>query len=128
MHWGQTLSVVGIMLVFLGLSLLLPLGVGLYYGDASVVPIAQSMGITLAAGSVLYLLTRKHMKETLSHREGMAIVSLVWAGAGLFGALPFYLGDVFPSFADAVFESVSGFTTTGSSLLSDITKRTGGHR
>jgi trk system potassium uptake protein TrkH len=55
----------------------------------------------------------------INHREGMVIVSLAWAACGFFGALPFALGG-FPSFTDAFFESVSGFTTTGASVLTDI--------
>jgi trk system potassium uptake protein TrkH len=55
--------------------------------------------------------------ETISQREGMAIVALGWTAIGLFGALPFYFSSPSFYFVDAFFESVSGFTTTGSSIL-----------
>jgi trk system potassium uptake protein TrkH len=58
--------------------------------------------------------------EAIYQREGMAIVALGWTLVGLFGALPFFFGDGFHSFTDAFFESVSGFTTTGASILTDI--------
>lgn len=57
----------------------------------------------------------------MNHREGMAIVGLGWFAAGFFGALPFWFGDIFGnSFTDCIFESLSGFSTTGSSVLTDI--------
>ena len=58
--------------------------------------------------------------SVMSHREGMAIVALGWFAAGAFGGLPFYLGGTFESVVDCVFESLSGFSTTGSSVLTDI--------
>ena len=56
----------------------------------------------------------------ISQREGMAIVAIGWTAVGLFGALTFYFASGFESFVDAVFESVSGFTTTGASILTNI--------
>ena len=56
----------------------------------------------------------------MNHREGMAIVTLGWLSAGLFGALPFYLAGTFAGFTDCFFEAMSGFTTTGASVMTDI--------
>ncbi|WP_028316980.1 TrkH family potassium uptake protein [Desulfatibacillum aliphaticivorans] len=120
MRWGHTFSVVGILLVFCGLAMALPMLVGLYYQDQSIIPLAKGMGITLLVGAMVYLAAPTKKQETLSHREGMAIVALGWAAVGVAGALPFYFSSSFLGFTDAVFESVSGFTTTGSSVLSDI--------
>jgi len=78
------------------------------------------MAITMTAGLVLYLIFYKAEAQIISQREGMAIVAVSWTAVGLFGAIPFYLGDAYFTFTDAVFESVSGFTTTGSSVLSNI--------
>jgi trk system potassium uptake protein TrkH len=97
-----------------------PLLVGLYYGDGSLIPLLKSMGITLSAGLILYLIFFKAKAEVISQRQGMAIVALGWTAVGIFGATPFYLGDGYFTFTDAVFESVSGFTTTGSSVLVNI--------
>jgi len=78
------------------------------------------MGITLGSGALLTVLFKKWKVNIISHREGMAIVALGWAAAGFFGAFPFYLSNTFDTFGDALFESVSGFTTTGASVLSNI--------
>jgi len=120
MSWRFILKIIGVLTFFFGLTMVFPLLVGLYYRDASLIPLLKSMGITVAAGSVLYLIFSKAEAEIISQREGMAIVAVGWAAVGLFGAIPFYLGDGYFTFTDAVFESVSGFTTTGSSVLTNI--------
>ncbi len=120
MRWRYVLYVVGILVLFLGLSMTLPLLVGLIYRDQSVYSLLWSIGITVGSGGVLALICRSEGTEYISQREGMAVVAFGWSAIGLFGALPFYIGGEFPSFTDAFFESVSGFTTTGSSVLTDI--------
>ena len=120
MRWRFILKIIGVLTFFFGLTMIFPLLVGLYYRDASLIPLLKSMGITVAAGSILYLIFFKAEAEIISQREGMAIVAVGWTAVGLFGAIPFYLGDGSFTFTDAVFESVSGFTTTGSSVLTNI--------
>lgn len=120
MRIRYTLHVVGILTLFLGLTMVFPLLFGLYYQDESVVPFLKSIAVTLGSGLVLYFLFRRAKGEIMSHREGMGVVAIGWTAAGFFGALPFYWGGVFGSFSDAFFESVSGFTTTGASVLTHI--------
>jgi trk system potassium uptake protein len=120
MRWRYILKVIGVLILFFGLTMIFSLMVGLSYRDESVFPLLLSMAITVLAGSILHLGFRRAKADVISQREGMAIVALGWTAVGLFGALPFYLGDGFLTFADAVFESVSGFTTTGSTVLSNI--------
>jgi trk system potassium uptake protein TrkH len=121
MNWRYILSIVGILTVFLGLTMVFPLFWGIYYGDQSVDPLLKSMGITIVSGFLFFVIFRRYRVEIISQREGMAIVTLGWTAAGLFGALPFYLsGGEFGSFVNAFFESISGFTTTGSSILTNI--------
>jgi trk system potassium uptake protein TrkH len=120
MHWRFIPNILGVLIFFFGLTMIFPMMVGIYYHDQSVIPIAESMAITISAGLILYLVFRKTKAETIHQREGMAIVAIGWTAVGLFGALPFYLGDECFSFTDAVFESVSGFTTTGASILTNI--------
>ena len=120
MRWRFVLNMVGVLIFFMGLAMLIPLMAGLFYKDPSVMPLFMSMAITCAAGIILYLFFRLENSAHVSHREGMAIVAIGWAAIGLFGALPFYFGNVFPTFVDALFESVSGFTTTGASVLTNI--------
>jgi len=119
MRWRYILNIVGILTLFFGLTMIFPLFVGLYYQDQSVNPVLKSMGITVLAGLIFHLLFRSAKAEIISQREGMAIVAIGWTAVGLFGALPFYIGNGL-SFVDAFFESVSGFTTTGSSILTNI--------
>jgi trk system potassium uptake protein TrkH len=120
MGWRFILNILGVLLFFFGLTMIFPLMVGLYYGDQSLIPLLESMVITVSVGSILYFIFRKARVEVINQREGMAIVAVGWTAVGLFGALPFYLGDGYFTFTDAVFESVSGFTTTGASILTTI--------
>lgn len=112
--------VVGAIISAVGLTMLFPLAFSLYYQDSGVAPLLLSFGVTVVVGAGMVFFFRSNTPEAMSHREGMAIVTFGWIAAGVFGALPFYFGDVFPSLVDCVFESISGFTTTGSSVLSDI--------
>jgi len=120
MRWRFILKIIGVLTFFFGLTMIFPLLVGLYYRDGSVISLVKSMGITVATGLILYFIFFKAEAEVISQREGMAIVALGWTAVGLFGALPFYLADGYVSITDAVFESVSGFTTTGASVLTSI--------
>lgn len=120
MRWRFILNILGVLLIFLGLSMIFPMLVGIYYRDQSLSPLLKSMAVTLFAGAALYLVFRNTKAEIINHREGMAIVAVGWSAVGLFGALPFYLGSSAFTFTDAVFESVSGFTTTGASILNNI--------
>ena len=120
MRWRFILRTIGVLIFFFGLTMIFPLMVGFYYRDQSLLALLLSMGITVIAGLILYLIFRKAQAEVISQREGMAIVAVGWTAVGLFGALPFYLGDGCFTFVDAFFESVSGFTTTGASVLTNI--------
>lgn len=120
MRWLFVLHVVGAILVCVSLTMLAALGFSLYYDDAGQAPLLASMAISLAAGAGLYFLWRDRGGYAVNHREGLAVVALGWAAAGMAGALPFWFGDLLPGFTDCVFESVSGFTTTGASVLADI--------
>jgi len=120
MRWRYILNIIGILIFFFGLTMILPLLVGLYYQDSSIIPFLKSIGMTVVGGLILYLIFKSGKAEVISQREGMAIVAVGWTAVGLFGALPFYFGSGFNSFVDAAFESVSGFTTTGASILTNV--------
>jgi trk system potassium uptake protein TrkH len=120
MRWIYVFRIVGVLIFFFGLTMLFPLCYVLLYPDPSLMPTLISMGITLAVGLVMILLFRVKNTNYISQREGMAVVTLGWTAVGIFGALPFFLGGEIPLFVDAFFESVSGFTTTGSSILTNI--------
>ena len=121
MRWRFISGIIGILLGFLALSMLAPLGVSFYYKDGAHLSFLYPMGITFVAALGLVLMAIKLDRDTyINQREGMAVVALGWTAIGLFGALPFYFAPDFATFTDAVFESVSGFTTTGSSVMTEI--------
>ena len=122
MRWRYVLHIIGALVACMGMTMVLPLGWGLWYDDGTATPIALSMFITMAVGSLLFLglRNRAYKSSVMTHREGMAIVALGWFAAGAFGGLPFLLGGTFESVVDCVFESLSGFSTTGSSVLTNI--------
>ena len=120
MNPHHVIRFVGILILFLGLSMTVPMGVSLLYGDGSTTAIFFSMFITICAGLILFLLTKNNRDTYLNHRDGIAIVSFGWIAAGFVGAIPFLLSGSIHSFTDAYFESISGFTTTGASILVNI--------
>lgn len=120
MRWSYIANIIGILLIFLGLSMTFPLACSLIYQDASLVALIESMGVTVVAGTVLFFGSQRPSIDYISPREGMAIVALGWTAMGLAGALPFYFDGALPHFTDAFFESISGFTTTGSSVVTNI--------
>ncbi len=120
MRWRYIAYAIGSLILFLGIAKIVPLVFGLYYQDQSVRPLLLSIAITVSCGAVSFFFFRKHRTAYISQREGMAIVALGWTAVGLFGALPFYLSGPHWSFVNALFESMSGFTTTGASILTDI--------
>ncbi len=120
MRWRYILKVVGVLTLFFGGTMLIPLIYALFVMDAGLMPLLEAMGFTLAGGGLLILVFRHETTDFISQREGMAIVAFGWTAIGLFGALPFYFSGPAFTFVDAFFESVSGFTTTGSSILTDI--------
>ena len=119
MRWSIALHVTGLILLCVGLCMFLPLACGWYYADTSIAPLFLSLCVTVLAGAFLMFSFPRPNPMVINHREGMVIVSLGWATCAFFGALPFALGG-FPSYTDAFFESMSGFTTTGASILTNI--------
>ena len=120
MRFRQIFRLIGILNFFLGLSMLAPLIVSLIYSDGSFFSLLYSFIITSGSGIVLFFLIKKGDYTSLSQRDGMAIVTLSWLSAGFFGSLPFLFSGSIPNITDAYFESISGFTTTGASIINNI--------
>jgi trk system potassium uptake protein TrkH len=97
-----------------------PLLVSLIYKDGSTGAIFYAMLITSGTGLLFFIGTKKDKETHLSHRDGVAIVTFGWVAAGLVGAIPYLLSGSIPNLTHAYFESISGFTTTGASILTDI--------
>lgn len=98
--------------------MLLPIAWSLYYGEGDLSAFIITAAATFAVGLITYKLTPT--KSEIRVRDGFAIVTLSWLSAAFFGAFPAFLSGAIPSFTDAFFESMSGFTTTGASILTDI--------
>jgi len=107
--------VIGAEILFLAAMMLLSLGVSLYYREGDALPIAAAIAITALMGGVCILLGRGH--GDISLRDGFAVVTFGWLAMAFTGALPAFFSGAIPSFTDAFFESMSGFTTTGASIL-----------
>jgi trk system potassium uptake protein TrkH len=120
MHFRRVFRLIGLLVFFLGLSMAIPVLVSLFYKDGSTWALGYSMAFTCSAGLLMYVAARRDEATYLSHRDGVAIVTFGWLAAGVAGAIPFLLSDSIPHFTDAYFESLSGFTTTGASILKDI--------
>lgn len=112
------LHILGKMMGVEGLLILIPALVGLIYQEKCAVYFV----ITAAVLAVIFLLTgRKKPENTMLYgKDGLLIVSSAWILWSLFGALPFFLSGSIPNYMDAFFETVSGFTTTGSTILKDV--------
>lgn len=111
--------VLGAVLVFLALAMLVAAGVSFVYREYTTGTwIVVSAAITALSGFAMRRLTTK--PEAMTLKEGFATVGFSWAVFALFGALPYVISGAIPSITDAVFESTSGFTTTGFSAVADI--------
>ncbi len=106
---------------FIGLTMLAPLVLAWTDGGRDAKAIATSMLITLLISGIMAAACRGE-KQDISHKEGMLIVAAGWLSVGIFGALPYFIGHIFgamsaENFINSFFESISGFTTTGASVL-----------
>ncbi len=100
--------------------MLLCLPFSFYYGRGDSYALLLSSGITSAVGASLFLLTRKNVNNDLKKKEGYLIVTFGWLVMSFFGSLPYILSGTIPDITNAFFETLSGFSTTGASVLTDI--------
>ncbi len=111
--------VLGFLLIVEGIAILLALFVSLIYNEHDFPAFLISSLINICIGGIFVLATQKANKD-IGKREGFIIVSLVWIVFSFFGSLPFVISNSIPNFTNAFFETMSGFTTTGSSILDNI--------
>lgn len=119
MNRRMVLYVVGTVIKIEAALMVLPLITSLIYKESCVSDILVSMVIALIVGFAFTVLSRPENKVIYA-KEGFVIVSLAWVALSAVGALPFYISGEIESYTDAFFETVSGFTTTGASILTDI--------
>lgn len=118
MNYSMVLYILGYILKFESAFLMLPALVSLIYQERAGIPFVITAAICLVLGIVFT--HKKPSSSTVYTREGFVTVALSWIVMSIFGAIPFVCNGDIPYYVDALFETVSGFTTTGSSILSDV--------
>ena len=120
MNYRIVLNIIGFLLILNGLFILTGIGFSIYYQSDDIQSLLISGVGTSFFGFILWLLTRKSEVAELGKREGYLIVTLGWFVMTIFGAIPFLIYGAIPNYTDAFFETMSGFTTTGATILTDI--------
>lgn len=120
MQFAAILRIIGLLLMIFSIAMLPPALVGVIYGDGAIVPFLSSFAVILCSGVVLWLPVRRQHKD-LRIRDGFLVVVVFWVVLGISGALPLYF-SISPNLTltDSVFESLSGLTTTGATVITGI--------
>ena len=112
--------ILGLFLIVFSSTQIPPMLVSIIYADGALVPFFDAFSITLITGIVMWLPV-KNVKRELRMRDGFLVVVMFWTVLGLFGSIPFIMSELVPiSITDAVFESISGLTTTGATVMQGI--------
>jgi trk system potassium uptake protein TrkH len=125
MNYRMIARVLGWILLIYAALMLLPLAAGLWYGE-SVLNFLVTIGLTAALGGLLLL--PKPRTNSLVARDGFVIVGIGWIAISLLGALPFVISGSIPRYVDALFETASGLSTTGATVVTDIGAMTQNYR
>jgi len=118
MHFSSIAHVIGILLIVTGISMILPMACSLYYNEADLLPLLYSSIIILAFGWSAWWFNRR--SYDLNVKDGIFVAVFGWILVSALSGLPFMLHGCIPSFTDAFFEMMSGYTTTGATILTDI--------
>jgi trk system potassium uptake protein TrkH len=118
MRLDVIIRTLGVLLLLFGATLVPPIGVSLFYGDGEVQRFSITLAVALVAGLVFWLPFRRQAMNFRS-RDGFVIIAVMWTAMSALGAVPFMVGLGSP-FADAFFESTSGYTTTGATVLAGL--------
>jgi trk system potassium uptake protein TrkH len=122
MNYKLIFNIVGFLLIIVGLFIFTGIPFSIYYESDDIPALLISGAITCFTGLIIWFFTRKIESRDFGKREGYIIVTSSWVVMSLFGALPFIIHGSIPSYTDAFFETISGFTTTGATILTDIEK------
>jgi len=118
MQFASIFKALGVIVIILAFALIFPTSYAFFQHSDDFLPFLYSLLLCFGIGGFLTLLPKS--KHPLRNRDGFVLVSFGWICAGLAGSLPYFISGAVPSFTDAFFESISGFTTTGSSIFSNI--------
>ena len=126
MNKRLVLRLLGAILLIEALAMAPSLAISLLYGDGDALALLSSMALLAALGFPAWRFARPR-EQNLRAREGFLVVALSWVLLSAFGALPFVISGLIPNYIDAFFEAVSGFTTTGATLMGNFDGRAGAH-
>ncbi len=122
MNYRIIINIVGYLLILTGLFMFSGVIVSLIYNENDFFSLLISSIGTSLVGIILWYFTKKNSNKELGKREGYIIVTLGWIVMSLFGSIPFVIHGSIPNYTNAFFETISGFTTTGASILNEIEK------
>lgn len=119
MNYRMILRTQGVILMLEALFMSIAAFVSVYYGESSSIHLFMSTGITFLCGILLWLII-KPKEKTVRAKEGLIVTAIAWIFLSLFGSLPFIFSKTYPSATDAIFETISGFTTTGATISTNL--------
>lgn len=119
-HIKVIINILSALVLFLAISLVPPAAISWYFNESDLNAFLITIIMCLVIGITFYLLSRKKDNQELRAKDGFLIVTFGWTLFAFLGALPFFLSGYIPSYSDAFFETMSGFTTTGATILKDI--------
>ena len=119
-NYRVIINILGTLLMLNGAFMLTSLPFSLYYQEGDFWAIVGSAAITMTFGWLIWILTRRNLNKELKKRDGYLVVSSGWLIMSFFGSLPYILSGSIPNLTDAFFETLSGFSTTGATILTDI--------
>lgn len=119
-HLNRILGVVGFCLFIESLFMLIPFFVAVYFSEIVAVYLLEAFGFTCILSLLIMYYSKRSVKNELTLKDSFVVVLLAWIFISILGTLPYILTQSIPNFVDALFETISGFTTTGSSILNNI--------
>jgi trk system potassium uptake protein TrkH len=120
MNWTVVQRILGLLVMMFSLTMLPPILIAVLFKEPTWLPFVESFGLTLVAGLLIWLPVHRSRRD-LRLRDGFLVVAAFWTVLGTFGAAPLYFADAITlSITDAVFESMSGLTTTGATILTGL--------
>ena len=120
MNWKTVVKTLGKILIMEAAMMLIPLIVAAIYGESTNLGFVIPIAILLVLSVPSFIIKAEGVETNIYAKEGFAIVAFSWLAMSLVGAIPFVLTKAIPNYVDALFETISGFTTTGASILSDV--------
>jgi trk system potassium uptake protein TrkH len=116
-NWKTITGVLGAFTLFIGIALLMPIGIALFYGESTWPGFLIAGGLAIGLGGLAFLNFKPSDNASVQIRDAFILVSSTWVILSLFGALPYYIDGTLVTYTDAFFETMSGLTTTGATIL-----------